>query len=231
MGRMKEFANPRAIESAQAAFDALRRWHVPEADQSALEIFGRLDRTWRNWTEHQRTLLLEAAETVSAAERAKAAWNPKLDPSLQNALIKVCSLGTAASTLAEKLNAWSVDRDGEDREFARPLIRSLVTFASSAATTAMDSTPQGAAVDARRALSRFRKNTPKHGGRAEWTLLADLVWLCGGQPATRPDTKALQRYEKTDLRRTRNPVVRRVLALGNLVRDLSSATAWTRKGA
>jgi hypothetical protein len=134
--------------------------------------------------------LLEAAERIAAAERAKAAWNPKAKAAQY---LHLCKLVTAAARLNKDISAVFPPPWTDDRERIGLLVAELAAFIQGALTATMI-VNKNASVALARATVRTMKQHRPPTSRLNWALLQDLIWLVSAKKAARISERSLRRY-------------------------------------
>jgi hypothetical protein len=173
-------------------------------DPTGKAILEKAKKVLSSLSENQRVAFVFAAQTIFESERAKEAWNPKVEQARYHKLAKVAvAAARLASEISElvSLQDWvSLTREFptlEDRlKTLAPiggLVSDLVAFAEGSLYASEPTSTEP--------LSRAHSSTEyahrvlsAETGRMHWELLRDLVWLALERPKGRLSERTVRRY-------------------------------------
>jgi hypothetical protein len=189
---MKSAATPGSV-SPEIAMLCLQ-WNLAANDPNVQDILGRLDRTWKQWTDEQRRTLEAAVEAIVRAEQLKKRSKSSSKQLTKRELLRICKLGSAALVLADGISSafpppWKWNQRGIEA-----LVAELVGCALELKIVTELSGPKGRASTAGFLIAWAKSTTPPNTGRITWPLIAELVWLCSGMRRQPLDESAIRRY-------------------------------------
>jgi hypothetical protein len=181
-------ARPPELAGTELLGERLKRWGVQSDDPSVIAVRKQLARI--QLSIEDQFWMFETAERIAAAEKAKAAWNPKAKAA-QN--LRLCKVVTAAARLIQEISAVFPPPWTEQRARLGLLVAEMAAFLEGtlAATMVVN---KNAAVSLASATVRTMKQQRSPKGRVYWELLQDLVWLASGKTAGRISERSVRRY-------------------------------------
>ena len=192
-------ARPQKSLGTELLAERLRIWGVRPDDPEARAVKSQLARM--RLSVEDQLWMLETAERIAEAERAKAAWNPKAQIA---AYMTLCKVGTAAARLSREISELFPPPWTGERARVGLLLAELAAFIEGILTTTMivKNSVAGAVASS---TVRTMKQRRSPGGRIHWELLGDLCWLASGRTSRRISERSVRRY-LDDQRRPRSPV-------------------------
>jgi hypothetical protein len=201
--RLRQLATvrPRPQESSgtELLAERLRIWGVRPDDPLARAVKSQLARM--RLSVEDQLWLLETAERIAEAERAKAAWNPKAQIA---SYMTLCKVSTAAARLSREISELFPPPWTDERAHVGDLVAELAGFIEGIFTATMI-VVNGVAGAVANMTVRAMKHQRSLGGRVHWELLGDLCWLASGRTNRRISERSVRRY-LDDQRRPRSPV-------------------------
>jgi hypothetical protein len=181
-------ARPRELPGTELLGERLKTWGVRPDDPSVDAVRRRLARIQLSIVD--QSWLLETAERIAAAEKAKAAWNPKAKASQDLRLYKIV---TAAARLIQEISAVFPPPWTEERARLGLLVAEMAAFLEGtlAATMVVN---KNAVVSLASATARAMKQHRSPKSRVYWELLQDLIWLASAKTAGRISERSVRRY-------------------------------------
>ena len=168
--------------------ERLKKWGVPPDDLTGDTVKRRMTKI--QLSVGDQLWLLETAERIAAAEKAKAAWNPKAKASQDLRLYKIV---TAAARLIKEIGAMFPPPWTEERARLGAFVAEMAAFLEGTLAATMV-VQKNEVVSMASAMVRTMKQhrMPKSG--VYWELLQDLVWLASAQKAGRISERSVRRY-------------------------------------
>jgi hypothetical protein len=131
---------------------------------------------WRSWSAQDRRLLLDTAEAIARAERAKRNWNPK---ALRGAYRQLIRASINAFKEAHKLAELVPPPWDGDREGVGAMVRLLVEHGTDIIhDTSLGDVP---IFGAARLIQQLKRKALRQRRQMRWELLRDLAWLASGK--------------------------------------------------
>lgn len=194
-------AGPMGLPAAADRTDIFARWQLATDDEHALHVSRTLNGLWESWTVEQRLLLLDAAEAVSEADRARKEWRcNEAEKARHRLLATQCS---DAARLATSLAGTFPPPWDREREQVGQLITMLADFASSGLHETVILEHDRAIQLAKRSIAQLRENTPRGAAKASLALVSELAWLAGGKQDEAPrDESTIRRILNDQTRRS-----------------------------
>jgi len=191
-------ARPRELPGTELFGDRLKTWGVRPDDPSVVAVRSWLARI--KLSIGDQFWLLETAERIAEAEKAKAAWNPKAEAAQD---LRLCKIVTAAARLIQEIKAVFPAPWTDERARIGLLVAELAAFLEGtlAATMVVN---KNASVSMASATVRTMKQHRSPKSRIYWELLQDLIWLASAKTAGRISERSARRYVE-DQRMSRSP--------------------------
>lgn len=188
---------PRELPGTELLGERLKTWGVRPDDPSAGAVRRRLARI--QLSIESQFWLLETAERIAEAEKAKAAWNPKAKASQD---LRLCKIVTAAARLIKEVSEVFPPPWTEERARLGLLVSEMAAFmeATLVATMVVE---KNASVSLASATVRTMKQNRAPKSPVYWELLQDLVWLASAKKR-RISERSVRRYV-TDQHVSRSP--------------------------
>ena len=166
------------------------RWGLTPDDADAYSVVKRLAK--RDWSDDQRLLVLNAAEQIAYAERAKADWNPKNDPELVERYKRLANEAVTAAELALAISRRCQPSSWRDDKASQELITQLVDYLG----CALQETATGDHYVATRvAVTMLHQLTAELKKRPS-ALIAALAWLASGKQTKKLRESAIRKYAR-----------------------------------
>ena len=181
-------ARQRQLPATEPLGERLKKWGVQPGDPDAASVRRRLARS--QLSAEDQFWLFEAAERIAAAERAKAAWNPKAKAAHY---LRLCKLVTAAARLNKDISTVFLPPWTDDRARIGLLVAELAAFIEGDLTATMI-VNKSASVSLASATVRTMKQHRPPESRLYWELLQDLIWLVSAKTAARISERSVRRY-------------------------------------
>lgn len=173
--------------------ERFRKWGLQDDDPTAKDVGARFVKLSLRVPEEALRSILETAESIVTAEKAKAAWNPK---AYRKQYRRLSRTGVSAAKLAiEIAEIFPPPWEGEQAPLGL-LIESLFLFVNGAvmATTHLSRETLSVLRNAHRTLQSTRPLLTGKTGRTHWELIRDLVWLASGKRSVRLSERTIRRY-------------------------------------
>ena len=168
--------------------EKLKSWGVPPDDLTVDAVRRRMAKI--QLSIEDQFWLLETAERIAAAEKAKAAWNPKAKASQDLRLYKIV---TAAARLIKEIGAVFPPPWTEERARLGAFVGEMAAFLEGTLAATMV-VHKNAAVSLASATARTMKQHRPPRGRVYWELLQDLIGLASAKTAGRISERSVRRY-------------------------------------
>jgi hypothetical protein len=180
--------------------EKLTTWGVRPDDPDADAVRRRLARIQLSFED--QFWLLQTAEHIAKAEKAKAVWNPKAQTGQYISLGKIA---TAAARLIKGISEVFPPPWTDERARMDSLVAELDALIEGTLAATMIINKETAVSLASLMVKSMRQRRCSPKGRVHWELLQDLIWLASAKPGGRISERSVRRYLE-DQRRSRSPV-------------------------
>ena len=173
--------------------ERLGKWGLQVDDLHANAVRERFVNLSVRLSETSLEGLLQTAESISRAEKAKATWNPKVNRKQNRRLSRTA---VSAARLAQELAEIFPPPWEAERAPIGALISGLASFMKGALMATMHQSAESflEVRNARKMLQATQRPLNKKTGMMHWQLIADLVWLASGKTRAHLSERTVRRY-------------------------------------
>ena len=208
-----ELLGLRGLKPAPDIFD---RWHLSRDDNRVRDVVETIDK--KKWSPEQRLQLLQTVDQIVYAKRARTAWDPKDNDTMQR-YRRLAREGLRAAWLAQSIIDRCTPSWNEEQPDMRDFVLHLIEFVTCSLHETWNADHYLATRIADRMVAELR-SWPDSAPTLE--LIAELVWLADGiKPDEKPSVSAILRLSSKKI--TKTQVARDWEKSWNVVCEISKA--------